>query len=60
MAHTEFNQKQFKDITVIEKNIQNGVDPFQRNLRFKKVSIDNTYPDYIRKNLNKFKNWVLP
>lgn len=59
MAHTEFNKEKFKDISTIKKNIENGIDPFQRNLRFKKVAIDSTYPKYIRSNLNKFNNWIL-
>ncbi len=34
-------------------------DPFERNLKLKKVDIDNTYPEYIRKNIEKFKEWIL-
>jgi len=59
MAHTEFNKEKFKNLSKIKRNIENGVDPFERNLRFKKVVIDNTYPEYIRNNLNKFENWIL-
>ena len=59
MAHTEFNKEKFKNLSTIKKNIENGIDPFQRNIRFKKVAIDNTYPKYIRSNLNKFESWIL-
>ena len=59
MAHTELNKEKFRDISSIKNKIKNLEDPFERNLRLKKVDIDNTYPEYIRKNIQKFKNWIL-
>ena len=59
MAHTEFNKEKYKDLITIKKNIENCIDPFQREIKFEKVKVDSTYPDYIKKNLNKFKDWIL-
>ena len=59
MAHTEFNKEKYKNLSTIKENIEKGVDPFERNLRLEKVNIDDTYPDYIKNNLDKFKNWIL-
>ena len=56
MSHTEFNKKNFTNIKNIEKKISNLKDPFDRNFNLKKVSIDQSYPSYIRNNLNLFKN----
>ncbi len=59
MAHTEFNKEKFKEISFIKNKIEMLEDPFERNLKLKKVDIDNTYPEYIRKNIHKFKEWIL-
>lgn len=59
MAHTEFNKDKYKNLKTIKKNIEDCIDPFQREIKFEKVKVDSTYPDYIKKNLNKFKDWIL-
>ncbi len=59
MAHTEFNHEKFTDIEKIKEKIKNLQDPFDRNLKFKKVEIDETYPEYIKNNIQIFKNWIL-
>ena len=59
MAHTEFNKKDFKNVSKIEENVKNLTDLYSRGQTFKKVSIDETYPDYIRNNLDKYKQFIL-
>ena len=59
MAHTEFNKLEFKKINLIEKKIKNLKDPFNRKQNLKKVSIDETYPDYIKDNQNLYRDWIL-
>ncbi len=59
MAHTEFNKPEFKDISFIENNIKNLNDPFNRNLKLKKVEIDESYPAYIQNNKDFFNEWIL-
>ena len=59
MAHTEFNKEEFKNVEKIKEKINNLVDPFNRNLRLKKVKIDNNYPEYLLQNINIYKDWIL-
>ena len=59
MAHTEFNKEKFKDISFIENNIINLKDPFNRDLNLRKTDIDDSFPDYIKKNKELFKEWIL-
>ena len=59
MAHTEFNKEKFKDVSAIRKKINDLIDPFGRDLRLKKVEIDNSYPEYLLKNLDLYKEWIL-
>ena len=59
MAHTEFNKEKYKNINLIENNIKNLKDPFNRDLNLKKTKIDETYPEYIQKNKELYKEWIL-
>ena len=59
MAHTEFNENKFKDLKEIQYKIDNLLDPFGRDLKLKKVKIDENFPEYIRNNKNLFKDWIL-
>ena len=59
MAHTEFNKEEFKNIEKIKENIDNLIDPFNRNLRLKKVKIDKNYPEYLLQNISIYKDWIL-
>jgi len=59
MAHTEFNKEKFRNIKNIKNKVISLKDPFDRNFRYKKVEIDNTYPEYIKNNLEFFKEWII-
>lgn len=59
MAHTELNENNFKNLQDIKNKIQNLKDIFDRKNLYKKVKVDKTYPKYILKNKNKFKNFIL-
>jgi beta-1,4-mannosyl-glycoprotein beta-1,4-N-acetylglucosaminyltransferase len=50
-SHQEYNNKHI--ISNIENNINNDNDPFFRS-KLTKVDIDNTYPNYILNNLDKY------
>ena len=58
MAHTQLNKKEFKNQNEIKNKIKNLQDPFNRDYKLKKVEIDETYPDYIRKNIELYSNWI--
>ena len=58
-AHGEFNKKNLTDEKEIQKRIENKEDIFNRGYDLKKIDIDETYPDYIRQNLELLKNWII-
>ena len=58
-AHQEFNTKNFTNVDLIKKRISLGGDLFDRKIKYKKVDIDGTFPDYIVNNQDAFKDWIL-
>ena len=56
--HTEFDKDEFKKKEIIEKKIKNGEDIFNRNFSFRKIDIDYKFPDYLLKNISKYRNWI--
>tara|TARA_B110000008_G_scaffold177966_1_gene177389 strand:- start:589 stop:1374 length:786 start_codon:yes stop_codon:yes gene_type:complete len=58
-AHSEFNNSKFNNIDKIRSSIENNYDLFDRNLEYKKVAIDSSYPKYILENKDKFKDWII-
>ena len=57
-AHTVYNNDEFTNIYKIKKNIYEMRDLFNRGHQYYKVQLDNTYPDYILNNQNKFYKWI--
>ena len=58
-SHQEYNTKDFTDVELIKKKISKGEDLFQRKIKYKKIEVDETFPEYIIKNKEMFKNWIL-
>ena len=58
MSHTELNNCNFADIKSIKNKILNLKDIFDRNILYKKVKIDKSYPKYILNNKKKFKHFI--
>ena len=58
-SHGEFNTSDFSNAENIEKKIKMGKDIFDRKINYKKINIDDTFPKYILKNLNKYKDWII-
>ena len=57
-AHTQYNKAEFTNIDVIKKNIYEMRDLFNRGHKYYRVHLDNTFPDYILNNKNKFYKWI--
>jgi beta-1,4-mannosyl-glycoprotein beta-1,4-N-acetylglucosaminyltransferase len=57
-AHTEYNKDEFTNIDAIKNNINEMRDLFNKGYRYYKVQLDNTFPDYILNNQNKFNQWI--
>ena len=57
-AHTLYNKDEFTNVDVIKKNIDETRDLFNRGHKYHRVELDNTYPNYILNNQNKFYKWI--
>tara|TARA_B110000503_G_scaffold45950_1_gene75071 strand:- start:2089 stop:2898 length:810 start_codon:yes stop_codon:yes gene_type:complete len=57
-AHTEFDLDEFTNYKNIKNCIKKGLDLFKRNVIYKQVKIDKTYPDYIKENTKLLKQWI--
>ena len=57
-AHQEFNIKEFTDPKSIEKRIKSKQDLFDRDIKYKVVELDETFPKYVLNNQQKFKDWI--
>ena len=57
-AHTEYNKDKYTNISAIKENIIKKRDLFDRGYKYSKVQLDNTFPDYILNNKNKFYKWI--
>ncbi len=58
-AHSEFNINKFKDKKKILKKIKNNEDLFDRNIFYKKINLDKSFPDYLVKNKDLYKKWII-
>jgi len=58
-SHQEFNKENFTNEEKIAERIKNNKDLFNRNIQYKKVEIDNSFPKYIIKNIEKYKSWII-
>ena len=56
--HTEFDKDEIKNRDSIIDKINRGEDIFNREFIYKKIDIDNRFPEYIRTNKKKFENWI--
>lgn len=61
-SHQEFNNENFTDVEIIKDRIKKGEDLYGRKeFRYSKVEITKEeFPDYIVKNQEKFKEYILP
>jgi len=58
-VHNEYDTEEYTNLEKINLRIKNLIDPFDRNKKLTKVLIDETYPDYIIKNQDKYKDLIL-
>ena len=50
--------KKYLDLNEIKQRVFKGEDIIGRNDTFKKVQIDNSFPEYILNNINIYKDWI--
>ncbi|MBL6857082.1 MAG: hypothetical protein ISQ92_00165 [Pelagibacteraceae bacterium] len=58
-SHGEFNKNEFVNEKIIEEKIYNNKDIFDRGYSFKKIDIDENYPDFIKNNKDLLKDWII-
>tara|TARA_B100001057_G_scaffold492509_1_gene585036 strand:+ start:1877 stop:2686 length:810 start_codon:yes stop_codon:yes gene_type:complete len=58
-AHSEFSSKKFSDEAIISKKIKEQVDLFERGHRYQKLNLNENFPNFIIKNIEYYKNWIL-
>ena len=58
-AHSEFNNEKYNNLDKIKKSIANKSDLFDRPIIYKQIKFDQTFPNYIFNNQEKFKNWIV-
>ncbi|MBD1140861.1 glycosyl transferase family 17 [Pelagibacterales bacterium SAG-MED39] len=59
LAETSWDNEKFSNLDVIKKKINDKVDLFDRGHEYNKVNIDDSYPDYILRNMDKLKEWII-
>ena len=58
-AHQELNREEFTNLDSINQKIERKKDIFDRNYSYKKIEINNEFPDYILKNKDKLSDWII-
>jgi len=58
-SHQEFYKDEFINEKKISERINNNVDLFDRNINYKKVELDKSFPEYIFNNKDLFKEWIV-
>jgi beta-1,4-mannosyl-glycoprotein beta-1,4-N-acetylglucosaminyltransferase len=57
--HQEFSVEKYSSVDVINEKISNLEDLFGRKHKYQEVKFDQSYPDYIINNLDKFNKFIL-
>ena len=58
-SHGEFNSEKHTNEETIKKIMKNNLDIFGRGFELRKIDIDKTFPDYVVKNQEILKDWII-
>ena len=58
-AHSEYSLNEFTNLDYIKKKIEDRQDLFGRGHQYKKVKLDNTFPDFLIQNKDYFKKFII-
>ena len=58
-AHQEQNTEEYTNLDNIKNKLEKNEDLFDRNFTYKKIELDETFPEYILENKSKFKSWII-
>jgi len=57
-AHQEFNLSNLTSLKV-KKRVESGIDIFDRPYKYRKINLNDQFPDCIPENRSKFKDWII-
>ena len=57
-AHSEFSEKKFSDVEIIQDKIDKKIDLFNRGHNYKVVELNEKFPKYLLENINEYKEWI--
>ena len=57
-SHQEYNTEKYKDQERILDYIRRGIDLFDRPVTMTMTAIDDTYPEYVKNNLSRWKEYI--
>ncbi len=58
-AHSEFSEKKFSDVDTIKNKIEKKIDLFQRGHQYEKIELDDSFPEYLVSNYEKYRLFIL-
>ena len=58
-AHLEFSGDEFSAVEVIKDKIERKIDLFNRGHNYQCKILDDTFPEYLIKNIQMFKEWII-
>tara|TARA_B110001452_G_scaffold220254_1_gene192467 strand:+ start:660 stop:1469 length:810 start_codon:yes stop_codon:yes gene_type:complete len=58
-AHIEYDREEFTSPDKIKEKIENKIDLFNRSQKYDVVEVDEKFPKYLQKNLDKFKKFII-
>ena len=58
-AHSEFSGPEFSSVDIIRKKIEKKIDLFNRGHEYEVLKLDQNFPEYILKNLEKFQDYIV-
>ena len=58
-AHLEFAEKNYSNPEIIKDKIAKKIDLFNRGHTYEKIEINNSFPDYLIDNLEKFRKYII-
>ena len=59
LAETSWDKEEFYNERNIKKKIDQKKDLFNRGHKFDVVKVDESYPDYLKKNIDKYQEWII-
>ena len=58
-AHSEFSENKFSDMDTIKTKIEKKIDIFERGHQYEKIKLDDSFPEYLISNYDKYKTFIL-